>query len=91
MAERERDSELDMILRHFNISSLYDILHEASADSEFLWELDYYLLYLLNRMGMNIGDQIRYQKAKQRYEQSGGRFMIMMVDMKEIRGFLSFL
>ena len=88
MAERERDSELDMILRHFNISSLYDILHEASVDSEFLWELDYYLLYLLNQMGMNIGDQIRYQKAKQRYEQSGGRFMIMMVDMKE---FLSFL
>jgi len=69
MTEGEKDFELEMVLRDFNILSLYYVLHDASVDSEILWELKN---DQLNQMGMKVGDQIRYQKAKQRYEQSGG-------------------
>ena len=60
--ESNIDPELESLLKEFDILSLGDTLGKNSISAELLWNLE---VDHLKHMGVNLGDQLKYAKAKQ--------------------------
>jgi len=49
------------LLKDYDILSLYELLNNNSITKEILWDLEE---NQLKEMGMNLGDRLKYNKAK---------------------------
>ena len=66
------DQKLMDSLKNYDILSLHEILSKNSITTEFLWDLEE---QQLREMGMNLGDRLKFSKAKKlRDEKICGKF-----------------
>ena len=63
--EKTEDSSLIQLLTDYQITSLYDILHNAFVTVDSIWELTEENLLAI---GMEMGHIIKYKNAKRKWE-----------------------
>ena len=71
----QKDNQLEEVLTKYNLLSLYDIFEKNSITSEVIWDLE---TDELEKMGLSIGDKLKYKKAKKQNTAVKGKYLVIL-------------